>query len=118
MTQPGVLAAVIVQDGRVLLVRRAVAEGVLRWQFPAGKVESGETAAQAAVWEAAEEAGLAVEAVRALGDRVHPATGRRIAYAACRVVLGTAVLLRPDGHVAWVGDDQQELVSQLPRWFG
>jgi 2-polyprenyl-6-methoxyphenol hydroxylase-like FAD-dependent oxidoreductase len=29
-----------------------------------------------------------------------------------------AVLLRPDGHVAWVGDDQQDLVSQLPRWFG
>lgn len=29
-----------------------------------------------------------------------------------------AVLLRPDGHVAWVGEDQQELLSQLPRWFG
>ncbi|MGF6884298.1 2-polyprenyl-6-methoxyphenol hydroxylase-like FAD-dependent oxidoreductase [Nocardia sp. GAS34] len=29
-----------------------------------------------------------------------------------------AVLLRPDGHVAWVGDDQQELLAQLPRWFG
>ncbi|MDH6575839.1 2-polyprenyl-6-methoxyphenol hydroxylase-like FAD-dependent oxidoreductase [Kitasatospora sp. MAP5-34] len=29
-----------------------------------------------------------------------------------------AVLLRPDGHVAWVGDDQQELLSRLPRWFG
>jgi 2-polyprenyl-6-methoxyphenol hydroxylase-like FAD-dependent oxidoreductase len=29
-----------------------------------------------------------------------------------------AVLLRPDGHVAWVGEDQQGLVSQLPRWFG
>ncbi|RCV49504.1 rifampin monooxygenase [Marinitenerispora sediminis] len=29
-----------------------------------------------------------------------------------------AVLLRPDGHVAWVGDDQQDLLSQLPRWFG
>jgi rifampicin monooxygenase len=29
-----------------------------------------------------------------------------------------AVLLRPDGHVAWVGGDQQELLSQLPRWFG
>ncbi|MFC7622029.1 FAD-dependent monooxygenase [Microlunatus sp. GCM10028923] len=29
-----------------------------------------------------------------------------------------AVLLRPDGHVAWVGDDQQELEVQLSRWFG
>jgi 2-polyprenyl-6-methoxyphenol hydroxylase-like FAD-dependent oxidoreductase len=29
-----------------------------------------------------------------------------------------AALLRPDGHVAWVGDDQQDLLSQLPAWFG
>jgi 2-polyprenyl-6-methoxyphenol hydroxylase-like FAD-dependent oxidoreductase len=29
-----------------------------------------------------------------------------------------AVLLRPDGHVAWAGEDQQDLVDQLPRWFG
>ena len=29
-----------------------------------------------------------------------------------------AVLLRPDGHVAWIGEDQQDLLSQLPRWFG
>src|ERR1700722_16920641 len=29
-----------------------------------------------------------------------------------------AALLRPDGHVAWAGDDQQELLSRLPRWFG
>jgi 2-polyprenyl-6-methoxyphenol hydroxylase-like FAD-dependent oxidoreductase len=29
-----------------------------------------------------------------------------------------AALLRPDGHVAWVGEDQQDLLGQLPRWFG
>jgi hypothetical protein len=29
-----------------------------------------------------------------------------------------AALLRPDGHVAWVGDDQESLLGQLPRWFG
>jgi hypothetical protein len=29
-----------------------------------------------------------------------------------------AVLLRPDGHVAWIGDDQRDLDGHLPRWFG
>lgn len=29
-----------------------------------------------------------------------------------------AALLRPDGHVVWVGDDQQELRRRLPTWFG
>ncbi|MEV2226190.1 rifampin monooxygenase [Nocardia vinacea] len=29
-----------------------------------------------------------------------------------------AVLLRPDGYVAWVGDDQQDLIGVLPKWFG
>ena len=29
-----------------------------------------------------------------------------------------AALLRPDGHVAWVGDDQQDLVGRLREWFG
>ncbi|MCE0766597.1 rifampin monooxygenase [Pseudonocardia kujensis] len=29
-----------------------------------------------------------------------------------------AVLLRPDGHVAWVGEGRAELLDRLPRWFG
>ncbi|WP_156724929.1 rifampin monooxygenase [Streptomyces apocyni] len=30
----------------------------------------------------------------------------------------SAVLLRPDGHVAWAGEDQRDLLDHLPRWFG
>ncbi|APE34567.1 FAD-dependent oxidoreductase [Nocardia mangyaensis] len=29
-----------------------------------------------------------------------------------------AVLLRPDGHVAWAGDDQRALSAALSEWFG
>ncbi|MEU3642408.1 rifampin monooxygenase [Lentzea sp. NPDC034063] len=29
-----------------------------------------------------------------------------------------AVLLRPDGHVAWIGEEQQDLNDHLARWFG
>jgi rifampicin monooxygenase len=34
------------------------------------------------------------------------------------VLEAPAVLLRPDGHVAWIGDDQRELDDHLARWFG
>lgn len=29
-----------------------------------------------------------------------------------------AALLRPDGHVAWVGEDQRDLLGRLSEWFG
>ncbi|MFI2213336.1 rifampin monooxygenase [Streptomyces sp. NPDC020141] len=29
-----------------------------------------------------------------------------------------AALLRPDGHVVWVGEEQRDLLDALPKWFG
>jgi 8-oxo-dGTP diphosphatase len=58
MTGRPVAAAVVVADGRVLLIRRAVPEGELVWQLPAGKIEPGEDALAAAARETFEETGL------------------------------------------------------------
>lgn len=62
MTQrpvPGVGVAVV-EDGRILLVRRGSGAAVGRWAVPGGRVEWGETLAAAAVREVKEETGLDV----------------------------------------------------------
>lgn len=87
---PPVAVAVIVHHGCVLLVRRAIPEGALAWQFPGGKVEAGESAAEAAVRETLEEVGLTVVTKDKLGERIHPTTGRVVEYYACEVLDGEA----------------------------
>lgn len=102
--QPGISASIVVHGGRVLMVRRRVREGELMWQFPAGAIEPGETPERAAVRETAEETGLTVEAVKLLGERVHPKTGRAMSYTACAVVSGEARVADAEelDAVAWV----------------
>jgi 8-oxo-dGTP diphosphatase len=107
--------AVVVTAGRLLLIRRATQEGDLLWALPGGSIEAGETASQAAVREAMEETGLSVEAVAELGERVHPDTGRRIVYVACRAQAGEAqaASLREVAEVAWV--TPAEVSQYVPR---
>jgi mutator protein MutT len=112
-----IAAAVIINDGEVLMVRRRVREGELSWQFPAGKVEPGESGDDAAVHETQEETGLTVRAAGRLGSRVHPATGRTMLYVACEVVDGTAHVAAEDeiAEVAWC--DRATLAANVPYPF-
>jgi 8-oxo-dGTP pyrophosphatase MutT (NUDIX family) len=57
----------------VLLVRPK--RGPAIWIFPKGHIEPGETAAEAAVREAEEEAGVEGDVVRAIGDPVEFRSG-------------------------------------------
>lgn len=59
-------AVVVDADGRVLLVKRGEEPEKGRWSVPGGRVDPGETLAQAAVREAFEETGLQVQIIREL----------------------------------------------------
>lgn len=112
--QPGISAGIIVHENRVLMVRRRVKEGKLSWQFPAGGIEAGESPEQAAVRETEEETGLTVEAVKVLGDRVHPNTGRLMHYVACAPISGEAHVADEEelAEVAWVAHG--EIADYVP----
>ncbi|QDP94793.1 NUDIX hydrolase [Microlunatus elymi] len=115
--RPAISAAIILQDGKLLLAQRKVREGSLSWQFPAGEVEPGETAEEAAVRETSEEVGLTVHATKHLGERVHPNTGRRMAYVACDIDSGEAHVNDDDelAAVAWV--TPPEVAKYVPYGF-
>lgn len=55
-----VVAAVIERDGRVLICQRKTGRHALKWEFPGGKVEPGESPQEALARELREE--LAIDA--------------------------------------------------------
>jgi len=56
--------ALVLQDGRLLLIRRGAPPGQGKWSIPGGLVELGENVRDAMVREVKEEVGLDVEAVK------------------------------------------------------
>ncbi|MBI2710620.1 MAG: NUDIX domain-containing protein [Actinobacteria bacterium] len=52
------VGAVVVDDGQLLLIRRGRGMAAGEWSVPGGRVEAGETLAEAVVRELAEETGL------------------------------------------------------------
>ena len=76
------VGAVIVDAGRVLMVKRAHAPLAGEWSIPGGVLETGEMLREAAVREAREETGLVIETADLLGvyDRVLRDEGGRTLY--------------------------------------
>ena len=104
------VGAIIVEDGRVLLIKRGKAPLLGEWSIPGGMLELGETLRQGAEREALEETGLVVRATDLLGvfDRIVPDETKRTLY---HYVLIDFLCQKISGDVLAAGD------ASDARWF-
>jgi 8-oxo-dGTP diphosphatase len=68
-------AVITDEHGRLLLIKRGHAPGAGLWSLPGGRIEPGETDAEALVREMGEETGLTVQAGPLIGTVRRPAPG-------------------------------------------
>ena len=115
--------AVVVHEGRVLLVKRRKSPNAGTWGFPGGHVEWGETALQAAVRELAEETGVTATAQGYLTNidvLARDADGGIIhhyllAAVLCAYVSGTPVAADDADDAGWFTPDQIAELRQSPN---
>ncbi len=103
------VGAVVVEKGRVLLVRRGREPMKGHWSLPGGLLELGEALTDGVVREVREETGLTVEPVELIEllDRIHRESERVryhyvIADYLCRVVGGELLAASDADAVRWV----------------
>src|SRR5579863_97211 len=104
------VGAIIIENSRVVLVKRAHPPLQEQWSIPGGVLEVGELVRAAAVREAREETGLIVEPGELLGvyDRVLRDSAGRVQY---HYVLVDFLCRRAGGELQ-AADDAAEV-----RWF-
>jgi 8-oxo-dGTP diphosphatase len=104
------VGAVIIEDSRILLVKRAHPPLQAQWSIPGGVLEVGELVRDAAIREAREETGLVVEPGDLLGvyDRVLRNAEQRVQY---HYVLVDFLCRRVGGQLQAASDAAEV------RWF-
>jgi 8-oxo-dGTP diphosphatase len=108
-----VVGAAIIHDGYVLAARRAL-PGPLAggWEFPGGKVESGESDVVALTRECREELGVTIE----VGERLGAVTNEsiRLTLYAATLVEGQPEPLEDHDEFRWLGVAELDDVAWLP----
>ena len=111
-----VAAAVIFRDNKVFIARRSEGQRLAGfWEFPGGKIEQGESGAEAIIREIKEELGITVQVGGFIGQCVHHygTWSIRLMVYECDWVSGRLV---PKVHddTAWVGADELDSYSLAP----
>lgn len=102
---PCVGAVVTDGQGRLLMIKRGHEPGAGLWSIPGGRIEPGETDAEALVREMLEETGLAVEVGSLIGRVQRPGLGGAVIDIRDYAATVTGGTLRPGDDAAdarWV----------------
>jgi 8-oxo-dGTP diphosphatase len=108
------VGCIIIEDARVVLIKRAHPPLQAEWSIPGGVLEVGELVREAAEREAREETGLTVEAGELLGvyDRVLRNSEKRVQYHyvlidfLCRRVAGDLAAASDAAEVRWFTQEE------------
>lgn len=101
-----VAGAILAEDGRILLARRAIEPSRGKWTFPGGFVDWGESTTAAAVRETREETGLAVNLDGLLGVYSYPGAPVVIVVYRARISGGTLRANHEIQELAWVTPEE------------
>lgn len=120
MEQILVTAAVIINEGLILMARRSSGDDAGRWEFPGGKVEPGEDPRACLKRELKEELGIEAEIGQALEVISVPQKDRHLVliYFKCAIIKGKPEPLQCM-QVGWFRREEAELLEkpQADRLF-
>ena len=103
-----VAAGLLKQNGKILLCKRPAHKSRGgKWEFPGGKLESGETAADAICRELQEELNILVSVTGVAGDVmwIYPDVSIHLTLLHCTIT-GGSLTLREHEALAWVAKEE------------
>ncbi len=110
-----VVAAIIVEDGRIFATQRGYGDFKDMWEFPGGKMEPGETQEEALVREIREELDtvVSVDEFLCTVDHDYPSFHLTMHCFLCSVVRGE-LKLKEHKASRWLAKDELHSVDWLP----
>ena len=110
-----VVAAILIQDGRLLATQRGYGPWKDWWEFPGGKVEQGEEPREALRREMQEELAVDIEPGKLVAtvEYDYPDFHLSMLCFRCRVVAGRLTLLEHEA-ARWLSQEELDAVRWLP----